>query len=258
MKSRLNPWVPAIVLAVIAHAALLRLPLSNQPAQPAAGGTLAVTLNTAIDSSASSETNAEQPKPTNAKTEKPDNTLDNTRDQMAPGTPDQPLMTKPTSVTRPQKAASVAPQAPAKAIPVPPRRAPPTSPNDAPATDIVQPDATGEPALAAPNARETAAEDARRELKADYEVSLQAHLARHLQYPMMARHRRQEGNVVVALTVDHTGTVTTVRLAQESPFPLLNREVLALIRRASPLPPLPPALEATAGEWEVPVTFSLE
>lgn len=97
----------------------------------------------------------------------------------------------------------------------------------------------------------------RAEIRQGYRKTLEAHLARHQQYPAMARMRRQQGTITVAFTIDHQGRLLSSKLLGRTPFPLLNREALALIERAAPFPNVPTTLEGDDLHWELPVHFRL-
>lgn len=77
-------------------------------------------------------------------------------------------------------------------------------------------------------------------------------------YPASARARRQQGVALIRFSVDRAGVVRDVVLARSSGFALLDREALALPRRASPLPPPPEDMLETAASLVVPVDFSVE
>lgn len=76
-------------------------------------------------------------------------------------------------------------------------------------------------------------------------------------YPRRARRLRQQGVSYLHFRMDEQGRVLASRIARSSGFELLDRETLALIRRAEPLP-LPPAeLAGKRLEFVVPVDFFL-
>ncbi|MGF7153486.1 protein TonB [Novosphingobium gossypii] len=76
-------------------------------------------------------------------------------------------------------------------------------------------------------------------------------------YPGSARARRQQGTVMVRFTVDRKGQVLGVALHRTSGFALLDREALALPKRASPLPAPPDDVPSNSIELIVPVEFYL-
>lgn len=77
-------------------------------------------------------------------------------------------------------------------------------------------------------------------------------------YPASARARRQQGVALIRFSVDRAGVVRDVALARSSGFALLDREALALPKRASPLPPPPEDMLEAAASLVVPVDFSVE
>jgi periplasmic protein TonB len=91
----------------------------------------------------------------------------------------------------------------------------------------------------------------------DYAATLLAWLERHKQYPRRARLRRQEGTVWLYLVVDRGGAVLEYRLERSSGHPALDEEVLAMIERAQPLPPMPEDTDREHLELIVPVEFFL-
>ena len=115
--------------------------------------------------------------------------------------------------------------------------------------------ASAQPATRAP------ADDARRETGAtpaldgpDYHRRVGAHLARHRQYPALARKQRQEGHAIVSFRIDGRGRVESVSLAQGSGWDLLDSEALAMVARASPFP-APPSGHSLS--FAVPVSFQM-
>ncbi|MFE8070199.1 TonB family protein [Marinobacteraceae bacterium S3BR75-40.1] len=96
-----------------------------------------------------------------------------------------------------------------------------------------------------------------RQTRRHYRQELQAHIERYRQYPMLAKRQRQEGMVKVHLQMDRAGQLLQSNLEQPSPFPLLNREALALLDRAAPFPRVPAALEGKVFDWTVPIQFRL-
>jgi TonB family protein len=79
----------------------------------------------------------------------------------------------------------------------------------------------------------------------------------HLRYPRAAMARRQQGVPYVRFVMDREGHVLSATLERSSGFPDLDREAVALPRRAQPLPK-PPANtrpEQATIELVVPVEF---
>ena len=75
---------------------------------------------------------------------------------------------------------------------------------------------------------------------AKWQAQLMARLERLKRYPTGARSRREEGVVQVRFTVDEFGNVRSAELVRSSGYAELDEAVLALVQRASPVPPPPP------------------
>jgi protein TonB len=80
---------------------------------------------------------------------------------------------------------------------------------------------------------------------ARWQSRLMAHLERRKRYPAGARSRGEVGVAAVRFTIDDSGNVLNVALARSSGFPDLDEEVVALVRRASPVPAPPPGANKT-------------
>lgn len=94
--------------------------------------------------------------------------------------------------------------------------------------------------------------------EADFVARLRAWLAQHQHYPDRARARRQQGTALVSFVMDREGRVLSSRLQQSSGYAMLDREALALLARAEPLPAIPPSLGADRLEIAVPIRFDLQ
>lgn len=92
---------------------------------------------------------------------------------------------------------------------------------------------------------------------ADYYALLQAWLEQHRRYPQRARERKQEGVAYVFFVLDMQGHVLERRLERSSGFPLLDEEVLAMVARADPMPPIPGDMGRSSLSIVVPVAFTL-
>jgi len=90
-----------------------------------------------------------------------------------------------------------------------------------------------------------------------YRDLLAAYLARYKRYPHASQVRGEEGTVVVRFTLDRRGGVSGARIERASGHALLDGEVLALLRRATPLPSIPSTMTESQLEISVPVNFSL-
>lgn len=90
-----------------------------------------------------------------------------------------------------------------------------------------------------------------------YFALLQAWLEKHKEYPTSAMRRRHEGTAVLNFTVSRSGEVLNARLLDGTGYRSLDREVMRMIQRASPLPPFPRDFEEEKLTLSVPVQFRL-
>jgi protein TonB len=89
---------------------------------------------------------------------------------------------------------------------------------------------------------------------ARWQARLASHLERRKRYPSAARRQGQQGTAQVRFTIDGSGNVQSVSLVRSSGVALLDEEVVALVRRASPVPAPPPGVNRTI---VVPIRFSV-
>lgn len=111
--------------------------------------------------------------------------------------------------------------------------------------------------IAAPSQHSVAANSigrGRSDADANYRGAVIAHLSRHKQFPAEARNRGDTGVASVTFSISGSGAVTTVRLARSSGSSILDREVQAMVRRASPFPP-PPSGQSMS--FTAPINFNL-
>ena len=151
---------------------------------------------------------------------------------------------------------------------LPRRNPPPTRPTTAAVPPAGRAGATEEqtapaPAVSAVQAAAPAAPSPDAPLKsdrqaADYFGAIQARLARHKVYPPAARQRRQEGIVLVRFTIVADGTITGWAVVDGSGHAILDQAAEEMIRRASPLPPIPAEMGRTRIDITLPVRFALQ
>lgn len=92
---------------------------------------------------------------------------------------------------------------------------------------------------------------------ADFRGRVLAHLARHKRYPEQARLMRVSGRVAVTFSFDARGRVTAVSLAASSGHASLDQEAIAMVRRASPFPPIPPQTGRAVASFTAPIRYDL-
>jgi len=81
-----------------------------------------------------------------------------------------------------------------------------------------------------------------------------AHLARHKQYPAAARSAGTQGSGTISFTIDGSGRVTSASVVRGTGAAILDQELAAMARRASPFPP-PPG--GRSMNFTVPIGFHL-
>jgi periplasmic protein TonB len=83
-------------------------------------------------------------------------------------------------------------------------------------------------------------------------------LDRHKDYPRLAQRRGEEGTVMLAFTLNRYGMVLGHAIVRSSGHTMLDNTVEHLIRRAQPLPAIPPEMNLDTLQVIVPIEFRLE
>ncbi|WP_273149505.1 energy transducer TonB [Methylophaga thiooxydans] len=86
---------------------------------------------------------------------------------------------------------------------------------------------------------------------------LAATLAKHKRYPTASRRRGEEGVVKLFFVVDRTGAVLDYKITQSSGSARLDDAVIRMLKKASPLPAFPSAMQQQQLEVNVPIAFHL-
>ena len=96
-------------------------------------------------------------------------------------------------------------------------------------------------------------------LKRSYESQLLAWLQRHKEYPNIARRRSQQGSVVLNFSISADGKLLSHKIIQASEHAALNTAVVNMIKKASPMPPVPEALRHNQVKFSytIPIHFKL-
>jgi len=119
------------------------------------------------------------------------------------------------------------------------------------------PQAAPAPVAAAPAPQAQPAPEARPNAMASFEALLAAHLDRYKRYPHASQVKGEQGEALLRFTMDRQGHVLAARLERGSGYAALDEEIMAMIRRAEPLPPLPPEVAGQRLELVVPIRFRL-
>ncbi len=91
-----------------------------------------------------------------------------------------------------------------------------------------------------------------------YLAQLMASLERHKRYPDIARHRQEQGTVLVAFAIDRAGRVVSLDIRRGSGSVALDGAAEEMIREAEPLPAVPASYRGARLELVFPVTFDLQ
>jgi periplasmic protein TonB len=86
---------------------------------------------------------------------------------------------------------------------------------------------------------------------------LVAQIERYKDYPAAAKERGDQGDAEVAFSVDRHGGVHRARLVRGTGSTLLDRDALAWVARAAPLPPPPPEMAGALIPVVVPLRYHL-
>lgn len=89
----------------------------------------------------------------------------------------------------------------------------------------------------------------------DYVQRLHDHIAKFLIYPTLARVNGQQGTTIVHFIMDANNNVTLLEIKKSSGVLLLDKEALAVIKRAEMLPPVPAGW--SGADLTLPVQFLL-
>jgi protein TonB len=150
-----------------------------------------------------------------------------------------------------EEPAAVKPPSPAKPV---------TKPRPAPRTEqraaSVANEAARGPAPGTAGAGGKSTEERGRADSSAYQAKLAAHLRRFRTFPPEARDKGITGTAIVRFTVTSNGAVSAASLAKSSGAGVLDQAAVAMVRRASPFPPIPAGLGSSL-TVNVPVRFDL-
>lgn len=110
------------------------------------------------------------------------------------------------------------------------------------------------------NTDESAKRKGAETLESNYLKRVSARIHRFKQYPREARLAKQEGSVVIQLTLDANGKVKDKKITSSSGIDLLDDEALQIIARAEPLPKFSAALVEKIGtqlKFSTSINFKL-
>lgn len=91
----------------------------------------------------------------------------------------------------------------------------------------------------------------------EWKSALAAKIANGKRYPPQAHKNGIEGYVIVEFTIDRSGAIINKRIDRTSCSAALDREALAALQRAAPLPPIPAYVEGPTATLKMPMMFLL-
>lgn len=97
--------------------------------------------------------------------------------------------------------------------------------------------------------------DGGKALLSSYAGRVAAHLQRYKRYPGEAARNRLSGTAVVTFTLGADGRVRASKLSRGSGQSVFDQEVMAMVQRASPFPPIPRDTGKSSYTFTVPVHF---
>lgn len=89
----------------------------------------------------------------------------------------------------------------------------------------------------------------------NYEDQVMLWLKRHGTYPYAAAIYELEGTVMLKFVINRQGEILNYQLLKQSKWHLLNLAVRQMMRRASPVPPIPPEIAKNEMTFTIPVHF---
>lgn len=95
-------------------------------------------------------------------------------------------------------------------------------------------------------------------LEAVFDAQVRRHLRRAKRYPLQARRRGVEGNVVAVFEIDRAGGLLAHRILTSSGQRVFDRAAMAQIARAAPYPSPPPEMDWSQRAYRVVIRFRLE
>ncbi|MBI3575004.1 MAG: energy transducer TonB [Gammaproteobacteria bacterium] len=109
-----------------------------------------------------------------------------------------------------------------------------------------------------PTAAASGTDTAGAEARARIEAQLHTSLARHFDYPYVARLRGWEGNVLLAFIVQASGNLNDIRIVRSSGFAVLDHSAVDSLKKVQHLPEAVAWLQGRDIEMQLPVIYRLK
>lgn len=96
------------------------------------------------------------------------------------------------------------------------------------------------------------------EILKEYQMRIINKIDQNKSYPEAARSQSLEGKVHIKFIINYDGLVKSVEIIKSSGSQILDNEAIAIIKRCSPFPPIPPELNLLQLNLRLPIVFKLE
>ena len=95
-------------------------------------------------------------------------------------------------------------------------------------------------------------------LEANYRTELVNAISRYKRYPMRARKKGNEGDVVVAFTIEKDGRITGIAVVESSSWSSLDRAAVRALEKLNRFKPIPDSFFRKQWSFQIPIKFSLQ
>jgi len=109
-----------------------------------------------------------------------------------------------------------------------------------------------------PKKEEVEVEDAHDEAMFRYKDAIKQKIESHRRYPRSARKHKLGGNATLEFIVMSSGNAHSVKLLHSSGYVVLDDKAVAMVKRASPFPPIPTKFKLSEFRMEVTIIFNLQ
>jgi protein TonB len=93
--------------------------------------------------------------------------------------------------------------------------------------------------------------------RAGYTALIQRRIEDAKEYPQGSQKLGRQGVLKVQFTILKNGQLGSVRLLTETPYPNLNREAMAAVKRAAPFAGIPDSIMGQSLRFIVPIKFKV-
>jgi protein TonB len=91
----------------------------------------------------------------------------------------------------------------------------------------------------------------------NYFNELKRWLDKHKDYPTAAKQQKQEGTVMVRFTINRAGEISSASIKRSAGYALLDQAAFDLLKKASPVPPMPDSITKDTLSIAIPIEYAL-